>query len=194
MAETTMANQNDSATVSTIGVRIGGVGGQGIVLAGRLLGKAAALYDGKHAVCTQSYGPEARGGASRADVVISDHRVDYPFVEKADVLAVLFQEAFVRFRPRVRPGALLLVDADLVQTSGDEENLQVVPAIRTAEDLGNRMAANVVMLGYLIGTTGIVSRGSLDQAVRATIKERILELNLNALDAGFNLASEKSAA
>ena len=83
-------------------VRFAGVGGQGIVLVARLLGKAAALFDGKEAVCTQVYGPEARGGASRADVVISDATVDYPFVTEADALAVLFQDAYTRFRPRLR--------------------------------------------------------------------------------------------
>lgn len=176
---------------SSTGVRFGGVGGQGIVLAGRLLGRAAALFDGKDAVCTQSYGPEARGGASRADVVISDHRVDYPFVIEADILAVLFQEAYIMFRAQVRRGGLLLAEAELVQPGDEDENLHVVPAVRIATELGNRMAANVVMLGYLVGASDIVSRESVEQAIRTSVKPHILDLNMKALDAGMALAREK---
>ena len=177
-----------------IDVRFGGVGGQGIVLAGRLLGKAASLYDGKDAVCTQSYGPEARGGASRADVVISDHRVDYPFVLEADVLAVFFQEAYMMFRQRVKPDGLLLIDDLLVKPDQEHKNLHPVPATRIAEGLGNKMAANIVMLGYLVGMTGVVSDESVGQAVRSTLKPSILDMNLEALDAGFALARENRAA
>lgn len=179
---------------STTDVRFGGVGGQGIVLAGRLLGKAAALFDGKDAVVTQSYGPEARGGASRADVVISDHRVDYPFVAEADVLAVFFQEAYVMFRPNLRAGGLLLIDEGLVKPADDEKDVHAIAATRIAEELGTKMAANVVMLGYLIGLTGIVSRAAVEEAIRSTVKKKVIDLNLKALDAGMRLATENRAA
>lgn len=182
---------NEQAQVTQ--VRFGGVGGQGIVLAGRLLGKAAALFDGKDAVCTQSYGPEARGGASRADVVISDDTVDYPFVVAADVLAVFFQEAYATFRPGLRPGGLLLVDDDLVNTRDENAHLHSIPATRIAEELGNKMAANVVMLGYLVGATDVVSRESIENAIRATVKPKIVDLNLKALDAGISLALKDKA-
>jgi 2-oxoglutarate ferredoxin oxidoreductase subunit gamma len=186
---------NDEAAESPIiDVRFGGVGGQGIVLAGRLLGKAASLYDGKDAVVTQSYGPEARGGASRADVVISDHRVDYPFVLDADVLAVFFQEAYMSFRDRLKPDGLLLVDDLLVKPDREHDNLHAVPATRIAEELGNKMAANVVMLGYLIASTNIVSTGSVEKAVRSTLKPSILDMNLKALETGMELAKENAAA
>jgi 2-oxoglutarate ferredoxin oxidoreductase subunit gamma len=186
---------NKEAEESTIiDVRFGGVGGQGIVLAGRLLGKAASLYDGKDAVVTQSYGPEARGGASRADVVISDHRVDYPFVLDADVLAVFFQEAYMMFRDRLKPDGILLVDDLLVQPDRKQENLRALPATRIAEELGNKMAANVVMLGYLVAATGIVTPDSVEQAVRSTLKPSILDMNLRALETGMQLAKEHAAA
>lgn len=174
----------------TYGVRFGGVGGQGIVLAGRLLGKAASLFDGKEAVCTQTYGPEARGGASRSDVVISDGQVDYPFVTEADVLAVFFQEAYVLFRDCLKPGGLLIVDSELVQPFEEDKNLHSIPATKIAEELGTRMAANVVMLGYLVGKTGIVSREAAESAIRSTMKKKIVELNLKAFDAGMRLAQE----
>lgn len=189
-----MNDVTDDIEAPVTDIRFGGVGGQGIVLAGRLLGKAASLFDGKNAVCTQSYGPEARGGASRADVVISDHRVDYPFVIEADVLAVFFQEAYMMFRPHLKEDGLLLVDDLLVQPEDDKAQLHRVPATRIAEELGTRMAANVVMLGYLVGTTGVVSTDAIDQSIRVTLKPGILELNLKAFDAGMQLAKENAAA
>jgi len=173
-------------------IRFGGVGGQGIVLAGRLLGKAAALYDGKDAVCTQSYGPEARGGASRSDVVIANEQVDYPFVDKADVLAVFFQEAYISFRDCLKPDGLLIVDSGLVQPFDDEDNLHGIPATEIAEGLGSRMAANVVTLGYLVGMTGVVSEESVVKAIQSTLKEKIVDMNLKAFEAGVQLAQEDS--
>lgn len=174
-------------------IRIGGVGGQGIVTAGRLLGIAAALYDGKEAVCTQSYGPEARGGASRSDIIISDTPVDYPYVLKADVLAVLFQEAYVRFHTRVKPGALLIYDSGLVQPSEQGANVFGLPATKMADDLGSRLVTNIVILGYLVGKTGVVSRESLEQAIRENVREKHIDLDLRALDAGMKLAQSDGA-
>ncbi len=190
-----MAKGKNKATNSTTQVRIGGVGGQGIVLAGRLLGRAAALFDGKEAVCTQSYGPEARGGASRSDVVISNQPVDYPYVLKADILAVLFQEAYTRFRDRLAPGAMLIADSMLVQPFEDEEeDVYTVPATQIAEELGGRMVANIVMLGYLIEKTGVVSRESLEQAIRTSMKQQHIEIDMKALDAGINYARSEAGA
>lgn len=189
-----MAKRSKKAATSITQVRIGGVGGQGIVLAGRLLGQAAALYDGKEAVCTQSYGPEARGGASRSDVVISNKPVDYPYVMKADILAVLFQEAYIRFRDRIAPGGLLLVDTGLVKPAKDEKNVSGLPATQMAKDLGSRVVANIVMLGFLIEKTGVVSRESLEQAIRTSVKKQHVELDLKALDAGISYARSEAAA
>jgi len=180
------AKSNSGSTTSQI--RFGGVGGQGIVLAGRLLGKAAALFDGKEAVCTQTYGPEARGGASRADVVISDGPVDYPFVTEADALAVFFQEAYTKFRSRLKPNGTLIVDTGLVQPFEDDENVCGLPATKIADELGSRLVTNVVMLGYLVGKTGVVSRESVEEAIRTTVKKQHVELDLKALDAGITLA------
>lgn len=174
-------------------IRFGGVGGQGIVLAGRLLGKAAALFDGKEAVCTQSYGPEARGGASRSDVIIAEASVDYPFVDEADVLAALFHEAYVRFRPRLRKGGTLIVDTGLVQLADDEGDVYGLPATQIAEEIGSRVVANIVVLGYLVETTGVVSRESMEQAIRTTVGERFIDLDLKALDSGIRLAREGAA-
>lgn len=189
----TMSETKNNSTSPTSQIRFGGVGGQGIVLAGLLLGKAAALFDGKEAVCTQTHGPEARGGASRTDVIISDRPVDYPFVTEADVLAVFFQEAYTRFRSRLKAGGTLIVDTGLVQPFQDDENWYGLPATKIAEDLGSRLVTNVVMLGYLVGKTGVVSRHSVEEAIRNTVKPHVVDLDLKALDAGISLAQSDGA-
>ena len=188
-----MSDTNGTNGITTSQIRFGGVGGHGIVLAGRLLGKAAALFDGKEAVCTQTYGPEARGGASRADVVISDAPVDYPFVTEADALAVFFQEAYTKFRSRRNPDSILIFDTGLVKPFDDEENVYGLPATEIADDLGNRLVANVVMLGYLVEKTGVVSRESVEEAIRTSVKKHVVDLDLKALDAGMSLAQSDTS-
>jgi len=172
-------------------VRIAGYGGQGIVLAGMLLGRAASLYDGKEAVFTQAYGPEARGGASSADVVISDAPVDFPLVTRPDVLMVLFQEAYTRFRQTVSDSGLVIIESDLVQPNPDDHDLCGVPATRVAQDLGAKIVANVVALGYLVGKTHVTSRASVEEALRTSVKPSTLDINLRAFSAGYGRAEEE---
>lgn len=169
-------------------IRLGGVGGQGIALAGTLLCRAAAIYDGKEAVFTQTHGPEARGGASRADVVISDEPVAYPFVTQPDVLAVLFPEAYEKFRPDLKPGGILIVEADLVKLHAGDEWAVQLPATRIANEIGSKVVMNIVLLGYLVAATGVVSRDGIEQAIRETVNPDFLELDMRALHAGFELA------
>lgn len=169
-------------------VRIGGYGGQGIVLAGLLLGKAASLYDGKEAVFTQSYGPEARGGASNVDIVISDEPVDYPLVTTPDILVVLFQEAYSRFRPLLKEGGTLIIESDLVHPDEDDTVYSAIPATQMAEDLGRRIVTNVVVLGYVVGKTQVVSREAAEEAIKTTVKEKTIDLNMRAFAAGFERA------
>jgi len=184
-----MSQSENKVLNTTRQIRFGGVGGQGIVLAGRLLGVAASIYDGKEAVCTQTYGPEARGGAARSDVVISEGPVDYPFVTEPDVLTVFFQEAYTRFRNTLKPGGTLIVDSELVQASGDDDaDFCSIPATRIAKDLGSRLATNVVLLGCLIGKTDVVSRESVEAAIRANVKPRFIDMDMRALDAGIRFA------
>jgi len=182
---------NAAPAENTTQIRIGGVGGQGIVVAGKMLGKAAALFDGKEAVCTQSYGPEARGGASRADIIISDTPVDYPFVIQPDILAVLFQEAYTRFRSRLKPGGVLIIETDLVHPHEDEAQFIGLPATRIAKDLGNRLATNIVLLGYLVGATSVVSQKAMQDAIRDTVRKDLIDLDMRAFEAGFDLAQQE---
>jgi len=171
-------------------IRISGFGGQGVVLAGYILGKALALYEGLEAVMTQSYGPEARGGASSVNVVISDREIAYPFVQQPDVLVALSQEAYTKFRPQTKEGAQILIDADLV-TPCDGDRVQAIPATRMAEDLGRRIVANMIMLGFFTATTGLASRMSMQQALETSVKSRTVPLNLQAFTLGYEYQSEK---
>jgi 2-oxoglutarate ferredoxin oxidoreductase subunit gamma len=170
-------------------IRIAGFGGQGVGLAGYILGKAFAIYDGLEAVMTQSYGPEARGGASYSSIVISDHDIAYPFVERPDFLIALSQEAYTKFQPAVVHDGLIITDRDLVEPLNDQNHL-AIPATQIAEDLGNRIAANMVMLGYFSAASRIVSIQAINQSVESSVRPHTTSLNLEAVKMGFVFAVE----
>jgi 2-oxoglutarate ferredoxin oxidoreductase subunit gamma len=165
-------------------IRIAGFGGQGVVLAGYLLGKALALYSDQEAVMTQSHGPEARGGASSADLVVSSEPIAYPFVQQPHYLVALSQEAYTKFRPAIHPEALILIDQDLVDP-GEGDQVSAIPATKLAEDLGRRIVTNVVMLGYFTSLTDIVDPQAMFKALETTLKPSILEINLTAFKKGM---------
>jgi 2-oxoglutarate ferredoxin oxidoreductase subunit gamma len=171
-------------------IRISGFGGQGVVLTGYVLGKALALYEDLEAVMTQSYGPEARGGASSANVVFSDQDIAYPFVQRPDVLVALSQEAYGKFRPSAKQGALILIDEELVKPWPDDL-VHAIPATRLAEELGRRIVANMIMLGFLTAVSGLVSRESMLEALKTSVKPKTVELNLRAFSTGYEYAGEK---
>ncbi len=165
-------------------IRLSGFGGQGIGLAGFLLGKALALFDGKEAVMTQAYGPEARGGASSANVVVSDAAIDYPFVQQPDILVAMSQEAYTKFRPTAKPNALVLIDGDLV-TPFEDDVVRAIPATRLAEELGRRIVANVIMLGFFARQAEVVSRTAMEQALTDSLRPKLVPLNLKAFATGY---------
>lgn len=170
-----------------IEVRIAGFGGQGIGLAGYILGKAIALFEGLEAVMTQAYGPEARGGASSSSIVISDQEIAYPFIEHPDYLIALSQEAYNRFHPSISQDGIIIIEQDLVEPTYQESHFSI-PATRLADDLGVRIAANMVMLGFFSRISGIVSQPALIKSVESSVPTRTLNLNLRALQAGFEFA------
>lgn len=171
-------------------IRLAGEGGQGMILAGIILAEAAAIYDGKQATQTQSYGPEARGGASRSEVVISDGEIDHPEVLSADVVLALSQEAYKKFARTVREGGLVVVDEDRVAVHKDFTGVKV-PVVRIAQETtGKPITANTVALGFLVGMTGVVSRDALEKAVIARAPKGTEDMNRKALAAGF-AAAEK---
>ena len=169
-------------------IRLAGSGGQGLILAGIILAEAAGIYDGKFVCQTQSYGPEARGGASKAEVVISDSEIDYPKAIRPDVLLALNQKSLDAYSADVKPGALLLVDADLVKEIPAGRVL-AAPFTRIArEELGKTMAANIVALGALAQLTGAVTLQGLEAAVLARVPKGTEDLNRRALAAGVAAA------
>ena len=176
-----------------IEIRISGFGGQGVVLTGYVLGRAVTLFEGKEAVMTQSYGPEARGGASSANVVVSDRPIAYPFVQHPDILVALSQEAYTRFRPTARDGAQILIDQELVKPFEDD-TVHAIPATRLAEELGRRIVANMIMLGFFTAVSGLVSRGSMQKALEASVKPKTVALNLKAFECGYEYAAAKERA
>jgi 2-oxoglutarate ferredoxin oxidoreductase subunit gamma len=168
-------------------IRLAGSGGQGLILAGIILAEAAGVYDGKFVCQTQSYGPEARGGASKAEVVISDAEIDYPKAIQPDVLLAMNQKSLDVFLSDLKPGGLLLVDADLVKEAPANRAV-ALPFTRIARELGRVMAANIVALGALAQLTGAVSLESLTAAVLARVPKGTEDLNRQALAAGVAAA------
>jgi 2-oxoglutarate ferredoxin oxidoreductase subunit gamma len=173
-----------------IEIRLAGFGGQGIVLAGLLLARAAVLYDGKKAVHSQSYGAEARGGACKSEVVISEGRIDYPLVTMPDALLAMSQQAFDKYSRDLKPGGTLLVDSDLIHEGqmGSGIRFFKMPATKIAEGLGNRIVATMVALGALVELTGAVSRGAMEASVRDGVPKGTEEINLLALREGFEFS------
>lgn len=167
-------------------VRFTGFGGQGMGVLGYILGRAAAVYDGKSATMTQSYGPEARGGASSTQVIISDGPIFYPYVIQPDVLVGMSQEGYDKHRKNLASDALLLYDEDLVALAPDEQAKKIfhIPATRFAEELGRKVVANIVMLGFFSGLTGIVSDDALKKAITDAVPKGTTELNLKAYERG----------
>ncbi len=174
-------------------IRLSGFGGQGIVLAGYILGKAFALYEGLEAVMTQAYGPEARGGASSSNIVVSDEPIDYPFVLAPNILVALSQEAYTKFRPTTAEDAICIIDSDLVIPLADDQPL-AIPATKLAEEMERRIVANMVMLGFFTAVTDLLKPESMEQAITTSMKSKIVPLNLKAFAAGYAYAGAKEQA
>jgi len=167
-------------------VFITGFGGQGIVMAGDILGKAATLYDGKHATMMQTYGPEARGGSCSSQVIISGSEILYPSIREPEVLVCMSQEGYTKNVKNLRRGGTLIWDTDLVKSRKSAAGLTTynIPATRFAEELGNAMMANIVMLGFLAAVENVVSAGALREAVADSVPPATKENNLMAFDRG----------
>ena len=187
----TMETTTSNGKKGMVQVVLSGFGGQGVIMAGQILGRAAAVHEGRNAVMAQSYGPESRGGACKTEVILADGLITYPRVVNPDVAVVLSQEAY-RLVGRPRPAtALLSAEEDLVTLDQDAENgkrVMRVPATRIAEQIGRRIVLNMVTLGFLCGATDIVSPEALKAAIAASVPKGTEALNLRAFDAGYTHA------
>jgi 2-oxoglutarate ferredoxin oxidoreductase subunit gamma len=173
-----------------IEVRLAGSGGQGLILAGLVLAEAAGVFDGREVAMVQSYGPEARGGASKAEVIISDTPIDYPLCAQVDVLLALNQEAADTYCWDLKPGAWVLIDKDLVLHPPSSRAI-ALPFTAVARDKLKRiMVANVVALGAISELTGLVTRRSLEKSLLTRVPPGSEELNKKALSLGAKLARQ----
>lgn len=172
-------------------VRLAGSGGQGLLLAGLILAEAAGVHEGREVAMAQSYGPEARGGASKAEVIISEAPIDYPLCSHVDVLLAMTQEAADAYSWDLKPGAWILVDADLVTHPPSSLAIGLPFTSAAKNKLKKVMVANIVALAAIAEITGIVSRRSLEKALLERVPRGTEELNKKALNLGVKLARER---
>jgi len=173
-------------------IRLCGYGGQGIILAGYIVGQAASIFEHKNAVFIQDYGPEARGGACRADVVVSDAPVLYPYIDTPSILVAMSQEAYDKYCPENPQNTLVIIEEDLVKPrEAKGARLLAVPPRRIAEELGRVAVANVVMLGLLTAVTDIVSIDAIRKSILASVPKGTEELNMKAFERGYAYGLEK---
>ena len=173
--------------MSTTEIKVGGFGGQGVILAGIIIGKAAAIYDRKFATMTQSYGPEARGSACSAQVIISDEKILYPYVTAPQILMAMSQDAFQTYHPEVTDGGLVIIEESLVKPEGLRPGVRLfsVPAARIAEEIGRTMVLNIIMVGFFIAVTKVLSTKAARESVKSLVPKGTETLNLLAYERGF---------
>ena len=168
-------------------LRIAGFGGQGVILCASILGRATTLYENGFATMMQSFGPEARGGAASAGLILSSEPILYPYVADLDILVVMSQEAYTRFTPELKPDGILIVEEDLVRMDATSKPPRTfsIPATRLAEALGKKMVLNVVMVGFLCAITKAVSHEAARKAVADLVPAKVRDLNLQAFENGY---------
>jgi len=169
-------------------IRFSGFGGQGIIRCGLIAGKALALFDNKHSTMTQSFGPEARGSACSSQLVVSDDRVLYPYITIPEILISMSQEAYDKYETELRDDGILIIDKDLVKPKPLRGKIKMyaIPSTRFAEELGNRIFANLVMMGFFTAITKIVSPEAMKKALPGLVPDRFLDLNIKAFDMGYD--------
>ena len=182
-----------------MGIRFTGFGGQGVILMGIVLARAAVLHDQpvgvdgkvkrKSAIQTQSYGPSARGGHSRCDVKISTEEMHYPFVEIPDYLVIMSRQGYKKYIHDVKPETKIVLDPDLV-TEKPSGHVFRINAIKSAEEMGTRIVANVVMLGAFREISNIVTYEAMEKAMLEIVPKPTYDLNKNALKMGRKLGEE----
>jgi 2-oxoglutarate ferredoxin oxidoreductase subunit gamma len=174
-------------------IQLGGFGGQGIISAGRIVGLAAAIYDGLEACFTQSYGPEARGGAAGSQVILASEPIHHPHLIQPASMIIMSQGAYTKYVPTLAANGLLVIDDSLVDLPPDHRTdirTLGIPATRIAEEAGNTRAANTVMLGFWAAVTGLVSREAMKQAVVESVPGKAVDLNMKVFEIGFEKGSE----
>ncbi len=174
-------------------IRITGFGGQGVILSGVIVGKAASIYDDKNATMSQSYGPEARGSACSTQILVDDSEILYPYIRKADILVAMSQEGCAKFMGELKPDGILIYDEDLVDPGEVKRGIKAYPikAQRIAEtDLGRKIVTNIVMLGFFTAVTQAVPKEAMVEAIKTSVPKGTIELNLKAFERGYDAFGE----
>jgi 2-oxoglutarate ferredoxin oxidoreductase subunit gamma len=176
-------------------IRIGGFGGQGVILSGMIIGKGAAIYGGLHSTLVQSFGPEARGSSCSAELIVADQPIWYPYVKELDMLVVLSQDAYTRFVPGLKQGGLLVTEADLVVPNPPRPDARhfVVPATRLAEEIGRKIVLNIITVGFFGAVSQLMTAEALEAAVKDSVPPGTLDLNLRAFRRGWETGVEALA-
>jgi 2-oxoglutarate ferredoxin oxidoreductase subunit gamma len=171
----------------TVKIRIAGFGGQGVILGGIIMGKAACIYEGRHSTMIQSFGPEARGGACSAQVIVSSEPIAYPYIKESDVLVVMSQEAYRIFAPQTKPGGQLLYEEDLVELMDPPAGVRCygIPATRFAEEIRSKILLNIVMLGFFGAVTGVIDVEAMKSSIKNSVPRGTELFNLRAFDRGY---------
>lgn len=180
-------NSMGESTMKKTEIRFTGYGGQGIIRCALITGKALALFDNKHATMNQAIGPEARGSACASQLVVSDERVLYPYITAPDILVAMSQEAYSKYEPELASKGILIIDSDLVKPKPVRGKIKMfsVPSTRFAEELGNRVFANLVMLGFFTAVTSVVSTEAMKKALPGLVPDRFIDRNIEAFDKGY---------
>ncbi|MDA8137716.1 MAG: 2-oxoacid:acceptor oxidoreductase family protein [Desulfobacteraceae bacterium] len=168
-------------------ITITGFGGQGVVLAGKILGQAAAIEDKLESTLVQSYGPESRGGACSAQVTIADGPIYFPYIQNPDILVCMSQSGYDKQYPTIKKEGVLVIDQDLVKPVDEREHF-AIPCTRFAEELGNKMMANIIMIGFFTAITGVVTQEAARNTVQGSVPKGTEQKNLKAFDRGWEFA------
>jgi 2-oxoglutarate ferredoxin oxidoreductase subunit gamma len=173
-------------------IRISGFGGQGVILSAIVIGKAGCIYENGYSTMTQAFGPEARGGACSAQVILSNEPILYPYVTQPDILVTMSQEAYALFAPQLKEDGILIIEQDLVRIDKLPAGVRVysLPATRLAEELGKRMVMNIVMVGFFGAVTELLKPEALRDAIADSVPPAFRELNLKAFDKGFEYGTK----
>lgn len=167
-------------------IRLSGLGGQGVILAGMIIGRAASIYADKHATLIQSFGPEARGSACSAELVVADKPILYPYVKQSKILLAMSNEGYHKFRSSQANDGIILVEEDLVRLNPNEScRVFKCPATRLAEELGRKIVLNIAMVGFFASVTKLLSREAFAKSVEVSVPEHMRDLNLKAFDKGY---------
>lgn len=168
-------------------IRFSGFGGQGIIRLALIAGKALSLFGNKFATMNQSFGPEARGSACSSQLIVSDDRILYPYLIQPEILVSMSQEAYDKYEPELRDDGILIIDSDLVKPKPTRAKIRFykVASTRIAEELGNRIIANLVMMGFFTAVTKITTPDVMKKALPGLVPGRFLDLNIKAFDRGY---------